>query len=134
MMYCDRCNIDFSEGLRYCKWCGQTLVERKRVTSELNACPTCQATVKPSWVFCKSCGVRLTGEHAHETSESALALAPEMASTSLMAKCSACGEKVDTGSVYCKGCGAALYEKQTPFGSSAMLCGLCQSYSPLGST
>ncbi len=133
-MYCDRCNIDFSEGLRYCKWCGQTLVERKRVTSELTACPTCQATVKPSWVFCKACGVRLTGEHAHETSEPPRAVAPETPSTSLIAKCSTCGEKVDTGSVYCKGCGAALYEKQTPFGSSALLCGLCQSYSPVGST
>ena len=136
MMYCDRCNIDFSEGLRYCKWCGQTLVERKRVTSELNACPTCQATVKPSWVFCKSCGVRLNegaGEPAQQTSEPARIVAPETASTSLIAKCSACGEKVDTGSVYCKGCGAALYENQTPFGSSAMLCGLCQSYSPVGS-
>ncbi len=135
-MYCDRCNIDFSEGLRYCKWCGQTLVERKRVTSELSACPTCQATVKPSWVFCKSCGVRLNegaSEAAPQTSEPARVVAPEMASTSLIAKCSACGEKVDTGSVYCKGCGAALYEKQTPFGSSALLCGLCQSYSPVGS-
>lgn len=136
MMYCDRCNIDFSEGLRYCKWCGQTLVERKRVTSEFKECPTCSATVKPSWVFCKSCGVRLNegaGEPAPQTSEPTRVVAPETASTSLIAKCSACGEKVDTGSFYCKGCGAALYEKQTPFGSSALLCSLCQSYSPVGS-
>jgi hypothetical protein len=33
-MYCERCNIDFTEGLRYCKWCGQTLIERHRDTSE----------------------------------------------------------------------------------------------------
>jgi formylglycine-generating enzyme required for sulfatase activity len=131
MMYCDRCNIDFSEGLRYCKWCGQTLVERNRVTSEFQSCPTCEASIKPSWVFCKSCGARLTGQ---ETSEPTHIATSETASTSLIAKCSMCGEKVDTGSVYCKGCGAALYDQQTPFGSSALLCSLCHSYSPVGST
>ena len=47
MMYCERCNIDFTEGLRYYKWCGQTLIERRRDTSELQACPNCAAAVQP---------------------------------------------------------------------------------------
>lgn len=140
MMYCDRCNIDFSEGLRYCKWCGQTLIERHRSTSELSACPTCGVTTQPSWVFCKSCGGRIApqaAENAHEhdaQNEPTRAVATDPSSTALIQRCSSCGESVDQGSVYCKGCGAALYEPQTPFGSSALLCSVCNSYSPLGST
>jgi formylglycine-generating enzyme required for sulfatase activity len=158
MMYCERCNIDFSEGLRYCKWCGQTLVERRRNTSELPTCPNCSSAVQPKWAFCKVCGVRLSstprepvspacpqcgtktgadalhclncGYHLHANDE-----APgEAPSTSIIALCPTCGERIDPGSVYCKGCGAALYEQQTPFGQSAIICTACQSFNPVGST
>ncbi|HKP85296.1 MAG TPA: SUMF1/EgtB/PvdO family nonheme iron enzyme [Blastocatellia bacterium] len=140
MMYCDRCNIDFSEGLRYCKWCGQTLVERQRSTSELSACSNCGVALQPSWVFCKSCGVRVTPAAREPAAESdwqnepTQTVAGEMSSTSVIQSCSSCGERVEQGSVYCKACGAALYEPQTPFGASAMLCSVCHSYSPVGST
>ncbi|MFL6215671.1 MAG: zinc ribbon domain-containing protein, partial [Blastocatellia bacterium] len=159
MMYCELCNIDFTEGLRYCKWCGQTLVERQRDTSELQACPNCAAVVQPKWAFCKVCGVRLTsiarepasqtcpqcgavaapgalhclncGQHLRPGDEAA---GSETPSTSIIALCPTCGERIDPGSVYCKGCGAALYEQQTPFGQSAIICTACQSFNPVGST
>ena len=159
MMYCERCNIDFTEGLRYCKWCGQTLVERRRDTSELPACPNCAAAVQPKWAFCKVCGVRLSdapreplnaacpqcgtrtqsgalhclncGYNLHAGDE---AQGGETPSTSIIALCPTCGERIDTGSVYCKGCGTALYEQQTPFGHSAIICAACQSFNPVGST
>src|SRR5205085_8794772 len=159
MMYCKRCNIDFSEGLRYCKWCGETLVERPRNTSELHFCPNCSAAVQPKWAFCKVCGVRLatapreplsaacpqcgTQTHAgalhclncgYHLQGSDAAPGSETPSTSIIALCPTCGERIDPGSVYCKGCGAALYEQATPFGESAIICTACQSFNPVGST
>jgi formylglycine-generating enzyme required for sulfatase activity len=160
IMHCERCNVDFSEGLRYCKWCGGPLADRPRVTSELHTCPSCSAAVQPGWTFCKSCGERLRAS----TSEPASAACPqcgapaapgalncvrcgqnltggqapltsssESAETSLIAACSSCGERLDTGSLYCKGCGSAVYTEQTEIGGSSMLCGACNSHSPLGS-
>jgi formylglycine-generating enzyme required for sulfatase activity len=158
-MYCDRCNVEFTEGLRYCKWCGQVLADRPRVTSELHACPNCSSPVQPGWIFCKSCGVRLaapvsdpgrifcpkcgTGADASAASctQCGTSLAPEPAkpsheahSTSVIGGCPSCGERLDTASMYCKACGAAVYSHARPFGSSALLCSACSSYSPVGST
>ncbi len=161
MMYCERCNIDFTEGLRYCKWCGQTLFERRRHTSELMTCPTCATAIKPGWAFCKSCGGRLgsqerevvnvycprcgtMNDHAAPscsmcgedlTQDRQEAQEPqEQASTSFMPGCPSCGESIDPGSTYCKGCGSPVYAQPGPFGDSALLCGVCNSYSPVGST
>jgi formylglycine-generating enzyme required for sulfatase activity len=158
-MHCDRCNVDFPEGLRYCKWCGEALVDRPRVTSELHSCPSCSAAIQPGWTFCKACGERLQvpapkpasavcpgcgveneagatkclrcGEDL--TGARAGKIAPDSADTSVITGCSSCGERLDTGSLYCKGCGSAVYTEQTPFGGSALLCGACNSYSPVGS-
>ena len=158
-MHCDRCNVDFPEGLRYCKWCGESLVDRPRITSELHSCPSCSAAIQPGWTFCKLCGERLhsvaseagvaacprCGAEAEAgaatclrcgedlTGGPARKIAPEAADTSVFAACSSCGERLDTGSLYCKGCGSAVYTEKTPFGGSALLCGACKSYSPLGS-
>ena len=156
-MHCDRCNVDFPDGLRYCKWCGESLVDRPRITSELHSCPSCSAAIQPGWTFCKLCGERLhtaareagacpacgaqteagaptclrcgedlTGERAGKGDS-------DSAETSVFAGCSSCGERLDTGSLYCKACGSAVYTEKTPFGGSALLCGACNSYSPLGS-
>ncbi|HWO00582.1 MAG TPA: SUMF1/EgtB/PvdO family nonheme iron enzyme [Blastocatellia bacterium] len=156
-MYCDRCNVEFTEGLRYCKWCGQVLADRPRVTSELHACPNCAAAVQPGWIFCKSCGVRLAapvsdpgrifcpkcGTGAEATAASCASCGTGLAepaksshetpSTSVIGDCPSCGERLDTGSMYCKACGAAVYAQARPFGGSAMLCAACNSYSPIGS-
>jgi formylglycine-generating enzyme required for sulfatase activity len=162
MMYCDRCNIDFAEGLRYCKWCGQTLIERRRDTSELQTCPACSAAIQPAWAFCKSCGEPLDGSTreapggacprcsaptdvgAVNCSRCGLDLTSERDSgritnsdathTSALANCPSCSEALEAGSIYCKSCGSALYPESSPFGSSALLCSVCHSYSPLGST
>lgn len=158
-MHCDRCNVDFPEGLRYCKWCGEALVDRPRVTSELHSCPSCSAAIQPGWTFCKACGERLQGADRKPagalcpgcgaqneaglskcsrcgedlTGARAGKIAPDSADTAVIKTCSSCGERLDTGSLYCKGCGSAVYTEQTPFGGSALLCGACNSYSPLGS-
>ncbi len=159
-MHCDRCNVDFPEGLRYCKWCGEALVDRPRVTSELHSCPSCSAAIQPGWAFCKACGERLHSVAREKPGVECPAcgaeneagapkclrcgrdltgglvgkVAHESADTSLIAMCAACGERLDTGSLYCKACGSAVYTEQTPFGGSALLCGACNSYSPLGSS
>lgn len=158
-MHCDRCNVDFPEGLRYCKWCGEALVDRPRITSELHSCPSCSAAIQPGWTFCKACGERLqgaaskvSGTECHRcgaenddgatkclrcgedlTGAGAGKIAAGSASTSVTTMCSLCGERLDTGSLYCKACGSAVYTEQKPFGGSALLCGSCNSYSPLGS-
>lgn len=158
-MHCDTCNIDFPEGLHYCKWCGEALVDHPRITSELHTCPSCAVTVQPAWTFCKACGQRLHGavrEPAANacpvcganvepgarncprcsedlTAERASQIPQGSADTMVIAKCPSCSEYVDTGSLYCKACGSAVYTEQTPFGDSALLCGACNSYSPFGS-
>ena len=154
-MHCDRCNVDFPEGLRYCKWCGESLVDRPRVTSELHSCPSCSAAIQPGWTFCKLCGERLhsvareagcpaCGAETEAGAPTCLRcgedltggpagkIAPDPADSSVFAACSSCGEQLETGSLYCKGCGSAVYTEK-PFGGSALLCGACNSYSPLGS-
>ena len=156
-MHCERCNVDFPEGLRYCKWCGEALVDRPRITSELHSCPSCSAAVQPGWTYCKACGERLRtvaregvspvcpacGVETQAGSPKCLrcghdllvdrAKAAESSDTTIFAMCSNCGEKLDTGSLYCKGCGSAVYTEKPAGSGSALLCGACKSYSPLGS-
>ncbi|HXG92983.1 MAG TPA: SUMF1/EgtB/PvdO family nonheme iron enzyme [Blastocatellia bacterium] len=159
MMHCDKCNIDFPEGLRFCKWCGQTLTAR-RDTGELRTCPQCFAAIQSSWAFCKACGARLAGT-LHEALNAAcprcgavtepgslhcLKCGEDLTqgadssqtahkdATAILTYCPTCGEQVESGSMYCKGCGSALYSQPAPLGPSALLCGFCNSYSPLGST
>lgn len=158
-MHCDKCNVDFPEGLHYCKWCGEALVNHPRVTSELHTCPSCAVAVKPGWAFCKSCGERLnaaTGETASNacpecganlepdarncfrcgedlTGQRADQIAQSPADTLVIARCPTCSEIIEAGTLYCKACGSAVYTQETPFGESALLCEACKSYSPVGS-
>src|SRR5215475_4997571 len=159
-MYCERCNIDFPEGLRYCKWCGQTLGERKRVTSELYTCPSCSSQVRQGWVFCKSCGSRLQAEQPQKRSEitcphcgtkaasSALRCArcgedltepvgtpveraPDTAKQT--GACWSCGEPLEPNSLYCKSCGSAVYAGPRLSEEPQLFCPTCKSPSPVGS-
>jgi formylglycine-generating enzyme required for sulfatase activity len=159
-MHCEKCNVDFPEGLHYCKWCGEALLDRPRVTSELHTCPSCATAIQPGWAYCKACGERLQavarepvgaacprcgaatspgsltclrcGENLSEGT--AAQSAQDSTDTSHIAMCPSCSERLDTGSLYCKACGSAVYAQQeVPFGGSAMLCSACNSYSPVGS-
>jgi formylglycine-generating enzyme required for sulfatase activity len=160
-MYCERCNIEFQEGLRFCKWCGNTLTERRRVTSELHGCPSCAAPIQGNWAFCKACGVKLNaavsgpvgefcprcGSKCDPTWQNCARCGEDMgrgkahkhtAITSapgraVISHCSECGDKIEAGSTHCKGCGAAVYAPSAAFGASSLLCRVCNSYSPLGS-
>jgi len=150
-MYCARCNVDFTEGLRYCKWCGQTLEDRRRATGELTTCPQCTAPVQAKWTFCKVCGARLNTDASQPTtttcSSCGTALGPgmihclkcgenqthafselltdrERPPTSAIASCPTCGERIEPGTLYCKGCGTALYDQSvTPL----LICTVCKS-------
>lgn len=158
-MHCDKCNIDFPEGLHYCKWCGEALVDHARITSELHTCPSCAVAVQPAWTFCKACGERLQNAasepasnacpecgarvepgarkcprcNEYLTARTADQIAQDSSDTAVISKCPSCGESVEAGTLYCKACGSAVYTQQTPFGDSALLCGACKSYSPFGS-
>lgn len=157
-MHCGKCNIDFPEGLHYCKWCGEALVDHPRITSELHTCPSCAVAVQPAWTFCKACGERLQsgakesqGNACPEcgatvepgsrncprcnedlSGGTASQTAQGASETAGVEKCPSCGEVVEAGTLYCKACGLAVYTQQTPFGDSALLCGACNSYSPFG--
>lgn len=128
-MYCESCKVEFSEGLRYCKWCGGQLSERSRVTSELHKCHTCGASVQPGWAYCKSCGVRLLATArqsevicprcgtvapppAVECSKCGQDLTgvpetePEPAGVAANVYCPSCGGQTEQGATFCKACGA----------------------------
>src|SRR4030095_13609650 len=158
-MHCDKCNTDFPDGLRYCKWCGGPLVNRPRITSELHACPSCAAAIQPGWTYCKAGAERL-----HVSRESAVLSCPKCGAptdpsaptclrcgeeldggkasqrvqdskdTAVIAKCSSCGERLDTGSLYCKACGSAAYTEEAHSTGSALQCSACNNYSPMGSS
>jgi formylglycine-generating enzyme required for sulfatase activity/ribosomal protein L40E len=160
-MYCERCNIEFQEGLRFCKWCGNTLTERRRVTSELHGCPSCAAPIQSNWAFCKACGVKLNapvsetggefcprcgsksdptwlncarcGEDLGRVKAPKHTAITSMPGRSVLTHCAECGDKLEAGATYCKGCGAAIYTPSNAFGASSLLCRVCNSYSPLGS-
>ena len=157
-MHCQKCNVDFPEGLRYCKWCGGALADRPRVTSELHACPSCSATVEPTWTYCKACGEKLHGAGEPSgvvcpecgafsepgarncsrcgenlTATGATHVVNDSTDTVVITTCSSCGELLEKGTLYCKACGSAVYAKPEHFGESAMLCGACNSYSAVGS-
>ncbi|HXF40739.1 MAG TPA: SUMF1/EgtB/PvdO family nonheme iron enzyme [Blastocatellia bacterium] len=159
-MYCEKCNVDFAEGLHYCKWCGEALTDRPRVTSELHTCPSCATAIQPSWAYCKACGEPLQAARrdsigvacprcgaptspgtqtclrcGEDLTDGAAGKSPQDSeATASIATCPSCSERLDTGSLYCKACGSAVYiQQEVPFGGSAMLCSACNSYSPVGS-
>jgi formylglycine-generating enzyme required for sulfatase activity len=109
-MFCERCNVEYSEGLRYCKWCGQTLSLGPRVTSELRKCHSCGASVQPGWTFCKACGIRLAGAAANPN---ASAGAPEQNRPSSR-QCPRCHKTIDALAVHCPACGEAIGDGPRP--------------------
>ncbi|MEW6207711.1 MAG: SUMF1/EgtB/PvdO family nonheme iron enzyme [Acidobacteriota bacterium] len=155
-MYCERCNVEFPESLRYCKWCGEALIERVRATGDLPSCPHCGEGIKVGWAFCRSCGMRLTAsvqaipvcQHCGAVVDTAAGVCKqcgrnvagaivykqESAAPHQAEHCPACGEKLDTGVLYCKGCGSPVYSGTAPFGAVAVTCRICDAYNPAGST
>jgi gamma-glutamyl hercynylcysteine S-oxide synthase len=135
MMYCERCNAEFSEAMTYCKWCGQTLVERRAVTAEVLKCKSCSTPIQEGWTFCNSCGAKAPS--AAQDSDSPLCLqcgavvAPGAKACSRCGHrltsersakpgpsggvqyCLTCGDTMETGKLYCKTCGAPVYNTST---------------------
>ena len=109
-MFCNRCNTEFSEGLRYCKWCGQPLTSSPHSTGELHKCPTCGDSIRTSWIFCKTCGSRLQEPHTGEERPTV--------------ECRWCNASVDATLQRCDVCGAAL-RADAPIPEGATLCPHC---------
>jgi gamma-glutamyl hercynylcysteine S-oxide synthase len=101
MMYCDNCKADFSDGMTYCKWCGQVLREKRMVTTQLQKCPSCSTPVQGEWTFCNVCGANIL----------------EAAQEPFSPICARCGAVVPFGVPNCLRCGervVALPTSQTP--------------------
>jgi formylglycine-generating enzyme required for sulfatase activity len=90
-MYCNKCNADFPDDVRFCKWCGERLSRRARATTKLGQCPHCGDPVQENWAFCKSCGRRLISTTPH-----------------LDLICPQCGSIAEAGDVYCANCGQGV--------------------------
>lgn len=61
-MYCERCQIEYPEGKKFCRQCGESL--KPTVTTlagEATQCTKCRARVLPKAKFCGSCGTSLVG-------------------------------------------------------------------------
>src|SRR5688572_29323014 len=89
MMYCERCNAEFSEAMVYCKWCGQTLVDQRTVTVEVRKCQSCSTPLQEGWTFCNVCGEKV----------------PSAAQASASPLCLRCGAVVAPGATACSQCG-----------------------------
>ena len=134
MMYCERCNAEFSESMTYCKWCGQTLVERRTVTVEVLKCKSCSTPIQEGWTFCNSCGAKASSAAQDSARPICLqcgaVVAPGAAacmrcghrftsersakpSSSGVQYCLTCGDTMETGKLYCKTCGAPVYNTST---------------------
>ena len=96
-MYCERCNIDFPESLRYCKWCGQHLTHRAQATTHIRRCQGCGHVVKSAWSYCRSCGAKM----------GATVPQPEVI-------CSGCGEVVEPPGLICRVCGLEVPQEEDP--------------------
>jgi formylglycine-generating enzyme required for sulfatase activity/ribosomal protein L40E len=137
MIYCERCNAEFPEGMKYCKWCGQTLVERKPSTAQVRKCPSCSTPIQEGWTFCNSCGAKVAptgqesatplclrcgamvppgannclrcGERFTAERYAPQAQSPQSSPIAAAQKCLNCGEILEAGRVYCKACGTPVY-------------------------
>ncbi|HKF58641.1 MAG TPA: SUMF1/EgtB/PvdO family nonheme iron enzyme [Blastocatellia bacterium] len=96
-MYCERCNIDFPESLRYCKWCGQHLIRRAQATSHIRRCQNCGHAVKSAWSYCRSCGTQLVTTVPQ----------PDVF-------CAGCGNLVEPPGLICKVCGLEVQQESEP--------------------
>ncbi len=144
MMYCERCNAEFSEAMVYCKWCGQTLIERRTITVEVRKCHSCSTPLQEGWTFCNSCGAQspsagqepaspmclrcgavispgaticLQCGHRVSSERGAIQQANE---TAIIQYCLSCGDTMEAGKMYCKTCGAPIYDASLELNSPFM--------------
>ena len=98
-MHCDRCNVDFPEGLRYCKWCGEDLTgvaPKSRDASVTIPCSSCGERLDTGSLYCKGCG---SAVYTEQTPFGGSALL-----------CGTCNSYSPVGSRACRVCGASLVQ------------------------
>lgn len=62
MMCCERCQIEYPEGKKFCRQCGESLKPKATtLPGEAVRCPSCGASVLPKVKFCGACGTSLVG-------------------------------------------------------------------------
>lgn len=135
MMYCERCNAEFHEAMKYCKWCGQTLIERQSSTAPIQKCTSCATPIQEGWTFCNACGTKVTPTARISSSPLCLrcgaVVSPgasncvrcghrftsessALPNLSNQQACMTCGEALEAGQMYCKTCGAPVLNAQAP--------------------
>lgn len=122
-MYCEACKVEFDETLRYCKWCGQALLDSPQPV-QAQTCPACRAMVQAGLTYCTVCGYKLTldtsgtqvmGSVKVEKSEPNQNTSHQSTSHQSDAqRCTACGESLEPGTAYCKACGTPIYLEFNP--------------------
>lgn len=61
-MHCEHCQIEYPEGKKFCRQCGESLKPRAAAPPGVAAlCPNCEAQVPSNAKFCGSCGISLVG-------------------------------------------------------------------------
>lgn len=61
MKYCEPCQLDHSDLSRFCKACGNLLIDRSTGADSVDPCVACGAPVQDNWKFCKRCGHGVEG-------------------------------------------------------------------------
>jgi len=113
-MYCEACKIEFEENLRYCKWCGQALLDSPQPV-QAQTCPACRATVQPGLTFCTVCGYKLTlGSGGGTQVMGSITIQEAEPARGSHQHCTACGESLEPGTAYCKACGTPIYLEFNP--------------------
>lgn len=59
MKQCQRCNLNFSDNLKFCESCGSALVEPSTQSTGSLRCPACGEPAKSGWRFCVKCRTQL---------------------------------------------------------------------------
>lgn len=123
MLICTKCNIEYEEGKKFCKACGNPLNKIQPVEEKPGGglvCPDCK-TVYPSGKFCRKCGSALISQVQHEQEvapapvhiqEPIQTRPPGKPSEEEKLICPNCKAAYDTGK-FCKKCGSPLPARST---------------------
>jgi tetratricopeptide (TPR) repeat protein/DNA-directed RNA polymerase subunit M/transcription elongation factor TFIIS len=109
MKRCARCNLDFSDDMRFCISCGGVLTSSGLITKKILRCPSCGSEIDSAWKYCEVC--------AHDLErEPAVAAEPFI--------CPNCASANEAGKPYCGFCGISFeenWEMQAASPAPAML-------------
>src|SRR6266496_4020589 len=62
MKHCSNCRLDLPDAYTFCTQCGGDLSKIINPLKGDATCPSCGATMKPGWRFCKVCAFEVNDE------------------------------------------------------------------------